>query len=212
MLHLLGYNVPTDLPMYRPYPEDTTLAKWITLVGFSIAIVGPLLAIIANLEKGWIWTLFFSPLIIASGPALWWLLYTFKQQAGIILTEEALIIRQPIRYFNRIVPYSQIGICGIVENTIAIIWLKERPTAVGDEPRPPKIITVRSIELEDVETCYRIIEERFTPHPDWTFQDLERRISRRAISRRMLLYITFPILSFILVFLLIRIIFAIMAL
>ncbi len=212
MLALLGYNAPSDAKMYRPYIENTTSARWMTLGGVGLAGVGTPMALLAGLERGWVLTALLLPLILASGPAVWWLLYSFKRQAGILLGEDTLYLYQPVRYFNRTIPYHQIVACSVVNGTVAIIWLKERPTSIGDDPRPPKLVVLRSIELEHAEDCYAALQGYLTPHIGWQPKNAEKRIKRRAILRRLLFYAIFPVISAICVWISIRVVFSLLAL
>lgn len=202
----------SDAQVFRPYVENTAPARWITLGAVVIATTGTVASILSGAERGWVLSFLLLPLILGSGPAIWWLLYRLEQRAGVVVGVNALMVQQPIRYFSRVVPYEQIGACSVVNGTLAIIWLKGRPTAIGDEPRPPKIVLLRSIEVEAIQDCYAQVSAHLSPHPDWTAKDATIRISRRAVWRRVLFYTGVPIVGFLTILIMVRIVFSVLAL
>lgn len=193
---------------YRPYPENTLAARIIIVVGIVAAIVATAIAVITNADRGWVLSAILMPLIFISGPLVWLMLTMLNQHSGIQLSEDNLLLKYPLGYFNRTIPYNQIGTAKELQGTIALIWLKPRPTAIGDEPRPPKVILLRSVEVQDAKVCGDALQTHLTIHPDWQPRDAASRVRRRAIIRRLLLFVTFPMLSLITVLTVLQIVFA----
>jgi hypothetical protein len=101
----------------------------------------------------------------------------------------------------------------VLENdAIALIWLKPRKIAPGDEQRPPKARLLTSASIRDAARCLAAIEAKTeqntipSEYNDWTVeQHIYRRRNRRAIFRRFLLLVVLPAISFILFLIVIQI-------
>ncbi len=210
---LIGYN-PGDMAskenkIYRYPVPSTSSATWLTLGGLLVAGLGSIILDMLGASRGLVISMRILPLVVISGPAIWLLIQIFFKQAAVILQEQQLELRQPIRYFDRVMPYDQIGTHAIVDgDTLALIWLKPRRTPPGEEPRPPKPRLLTSVIIKNAQDCGQLLAERVQDIDDWTPEVVFKRKRRRAVRRRLLLFLVSPLISFILILLTIRLIFS----
>lgn len=186
--------------------QQTRPAILLVLIGIFIATLGSLVVDVLGATSTLVQSIRLLALIWLSGPMVWLIFEYYKQQARVILAETALQLHQPFQIFNRTIPYRQIMLPTALENgAMALIWLKPRKIAPGDDPRPPKARLLMSLPIEDTAICLAKVVEKTQQnvipleYQDWTVEKhIYRRRNRRAIFRRFLLLVVLPAISFIL--------------
>lgn len=210
---LTGYN-PDDQFNDRTFhypPQSTRLALILVFVAILVAAPGSLLLDMVGAADGLVNILRVVPLLMVSGPTVWLIIQLFFQQAGIVLKNDVLTLRQPIRYFDRTIPYTEIGAYAILDNdALGLIRLKPSRIAPGDEPRPPRPQLLTSVTIQNIQACVAYLDSIVETCADWTTDDVIKRKRRRALQRRLLLFLVSPLISFILILMAIRFAFTIL--
>ncbi len=197
------------IAVFRP-PSPSTRPAWITLVlAIIAAIVIPSIMTLIGIESTLAQSVRLFSLMMGAGPLVWLLFQAMNRRARIILTPQATILKQPLPVFDRMIPHHQIAVFTLLpSNRIALIWLKPPRMASSDNTRPPKPRLLLSTSVDEPAVCQSWLQHYIAGTPGWSVDVLYRYRHRRAILRRILMFLVSPLISFILITTCIRLIFA----
>ncbi len=218
LIALGGINspLPQNTQHTKVFPKirhSKRSAMALVMIGLIIVIISSLMIELTDVPSNFIQSIRLFALIWITGPFVWIILELYKQESGIILGEHTLKFQQPLRFFNRTIPFRQIMLPTALQNgAIALISLNPRKTAPGDDPRPPKVRLLVSSSIQNTSECLTILQEKIqqnivpSMYRTWTVeQHIHRWRKQRALFRRFLLLVVLPAISFILFLMAMRI-------
>lgn len=194
---------------FRPPHQSTQAAMGIMLAGIGVATLGSVILDLAGVGQEWVLTVRLLALMTLAGPLVWLFLNLLQQRTGVWLTEQHIILRYPLRWFDRQIDFSQIAISAMIKGEqVALIWLKPRRTAPGDEPLPPRPRLLISTTLGQAQQCQQELAQRCQPHQPWTPDAVQQMARQRRWLRRSLGCLATPLISFVLILVVVQIIMA----
>lgn len=192
---------------YPPPHQSTQAALGIILVGVGIVIFGGVALDSAGVAQEWVLSVRLLTVMTMVGPLVWLFLNFLKQRTGIWLTEHHIELRYPVRWFDRKIGFSQIAISAMINTEqVAIIWLKPRRTAPGDEPLPPRPRLLISTAIGQAQQCQQELTQRCHPLNPWTPDTVQQMARQRRWLRRSLGCLVTPIFSFGMILLIVQIV------
>lgn len=220
LARLLGLNTSNNDPEYQaifPSIQHEKKAAWqLILVAFGIGTIGSVVLHGVGASPGLVISVRVLGLISMSGPLLWLAAQIFYEKARVVLKRKSVVLHQPLRYFDREIPYHQIAIFTVEDDNLALIWHKPRRVAPGDELRPPKPRLITSVALQDAKGCGvalgQALEGVDQPeiYHEWTTSDILRQKRRRALFRRLTLFTILPFVCLFFMIVAARFIFALL--
>lgn len=194
---------------FKPAPHSTQAALGIIVAGIGIATLGTVVLDWVGIAHEWVLSIRLLTLMTVAGPLVWLMLNMLQQRTGIKLTEQAIALHYPLPWFDRQIEYPQIAISVMINaNQLAVIWLKPRRTAPGDDPLPPRPVLLISTPVNQAKQCQQQLEQLCPDQASWTPTIVQRMVRQRRWLRRGLGCLLTPIVSFGAIFLIARIIMA----
>lgn len=198
------------------YPSQAQAAAWILiLLSFGIASIGSLILQVLGAKDALVVSVRLLAFACMWGPILWLILQSLYRRCYVALSPSHVFLRQPMWLFSRKIPYQEIAVFTVLDNAkIALIWLKPRRVAPGDEARPPSPKLIVGPPIENVQACVVLLQEQWqnielaAQDRHWQVNDIYRRKQRRAILRRLALFILTPFVCLFMMLLVARTIFA----
>lgn len=218
LIALGGINspLPQNTQHTKVFPKirhSKRSAMILVTIGLIVVAISSLVIELTDFQSTFIQSIRLLTLIWITGPLVWIILELYKQESGVILGEHTIRFQQPLRFFNRTIPFKRIILPTALQNgAIALIALNPRKTAPSDEPRPPKVRLQVSSSIQNTSECLMILQEKIqqnivpSMYHTWTVeQHIHRRRKQRAFFRRFLLLVVLPAISFILFLMVMRI-------
>ncbi|MCB9436081.1 MAG: hypothetical protein H6673_03700 [Anaerolineales bacterium] len=194
---------------FRPPRQSTQAAMGIILAGIGVTTLGATALDLAGVAQEWVLSVRLLALMTLTGPIVWLLLNLLQQRAGVKLAEQIIELRYPLRWFDQQIDFTQIAISVMISTEqVALVWLKPRRTAPGDEPLPPRPRLLISATIGQAQQCQQELSQRCHPHPTWTPDTVQKMARQRRWLRRSLGCLATPIVGFVLVLLIVQIVMA----
>lgn len=194
---------------FRPPHQSTQAAMGIMLAGIGVATLGSVILDLAGVGQEWVLTVRLLALMTLAGPLVWLFLNLLQQRTGVWLNENHIQLRYPLRWFDRKIDFSQIAISAMINREqVALIWLKPRRTAPGDEPLPPRSRLLISTAIGQAQQCQQELAQRYPTLHSWTPDTVQQMARQRRWLRRSLGCLATPFVSFVMILVIVQIVIA----